>query len=110
MLLVVFPEMFRDRCGTNRPIVSGRGIQLPEMVYSDACMHLLIREILLHQALQIDEWIVFMPGWAILEHSRYPWHIPLLKLFYQLRGGLFRHTSWNKGYSHAVSGRDLWDY
>jgi len=48
--------MFRDRCGTNGPIVSGRGIQLPEMVYSDACMHLLIREILLHQALQIDEW------------------------------------------------------
>ena len=51
-----------------------------------------------------------MPVRAILEHSRYPWHIPLLELFYQLRGGVFHHTSWNKGYSHAVSGRDLWDY
>ncbi len=29
MLPIVFPEMFRDRCGTNGPIVSGRGIQLP---------------------------------------------------------------------------------
>jgi hypothetical protein len=101
-----FPEMFRDTCGTNGPIVSGRGIQLPEIVYSDACRHLVIREISLHKALHIDEWDCVYAGTGYTRTFRYPWHIPLLRLFYQLRGGLFRRTSWNKGYSRAVSGRD----
>jgi hypothetical protein len=35
VLLVVFPEMFRDRCGTNGPMVNRRDIRLPEMVCSD---------------------------------------------------------------------------
>lgn len=75
MLLVVFPEMFWNRCGTIGPIVSGRGIQLPEMVYSDACRHLLIREILLHQALQIDDWDCVYAITGCTRTSRYPWHI-----------------------------------
>ena len=86
-----FPEMFQDRCGTNGPIVGGRGIQLPEIIYSDAHGHLVIREKSLHQALHTDEWdwIVFMPVQVVLEHSRNPWYIPLLELFYQLRAGYF---------------------
>jgi hypothetical protein len=86
MLLVVFPEMFRDRCGTNGPIVSGRGIQLPEIVYSDACMRLVTREISLHQALQIDEWDCVYAGMGYVSN------IPLSLAYTTIK--IVLSTSW----------------
>jgi len=51
-----------------------------------------------------------MPVRAVLEHSH------SFNLSFNLRReaanyvGVLHRTSWNKGYSHVVSGRDLWDY